>query len=64
MKKRTDLIKIIVLVEFSMPMMEHGIFASVIESIKSVIEIHEFESQVRIGVAFYSDQGVGFIRVG
>ena len=41
-KKRTDLIKVIVMVEFSMPMMEHGIIGTVIDSIKSVVESHEF----------------------
>ena len=38
--------------------------ATVIDIIKSVLESHEFEEKVRVGVAFYCDQGVGFIRVG
>jgi hypothetical protein len=62
-KKRTDIIKMIVLVELTMPMMDIGVFASVCDGIKSVIDSHQFDSAVRIGIAFYSDQGVGFIRL-
>lgn len=40
MKKRTDIIKIIILVEISMPMMEHTILATAIDSIKSAVESH------------------------
>lgn len=43
MKKRTDIVKIIVLVELSMSMMEAGIFATVLDSVKSVLESHQFE---------------------
>ena len=62
-KKRTDIIKTIVLVELTMPMMELAVFSSVCEGVKSVIDSHQFDSAVRIGIAFYSDQGVGFIRL-
>ena len=64
MKKRIDIIKIVVLVELSMNMIELGIANTVIDSVKSAIESQEFEEGVRIGVAFYCDQGVGFIRCG
>jgi len=46
-----------------MPTMELGVFSSVCDGIKSVLDSHQFESAVRIGIAFYSDQGVGFIRL-
>ena len=47
-----------------MSMIELGIASTVIDSVKSAIESQEFEEGVRIGVAFYCDQGVGFIRGG
>ena len=46
-----------------MPSMEVGVFASVCEGIKSALDSHQYDSAVRIAVAFYSDQGVGFIRL-
>jgi len=30
--------------------------------LKSVFSSHQFEDKVRVGVVFYGDQGVGFIR--
>lgn len=42
MKKRTDIVKIIVLIELSMTMIEIGILATVIDSVKSVFESHQF----------------------
>ena len=42
MKKRIDIIKVVVLVELTMPMLEQGIFAMVIDSLKSVFESHQF----------------------
>lgn len=44
-------------------MMELGVFGSVCEGIKSVFDSHQFDSAVRIAVAFYSDQGVGYVRL-
>lgn len=40
-----------------------GAFSSICEGIRSVFDSHQFDSAVRIAVAFYSDQGVGFIRL-
>ena len=37
MKKRRDIIKIVILVELSMSIMETGVFATVLESVKSVL---------------------------
>lgn len=41
-KKRTDIVKVLVVVELSMNMMEMGIVATVISSLKSTFESHEF----------------------
>lgn len=62
MKKRRDIIKIVILVELSMSIMETGVFATVLESVKSVLQSHQFEAITRVGIAFYGDQGVGFLR--
>ena len=62
MKKRIDIIKVVILVELSMNMMEAGIFSTVLDSVKSVLESHQFEEKVRLGIVFYGDNGVGFLR--
>ena len=62
-KNRTDIIKTIVLVELTRPMMELTVFSSICEGFKSLIDSHQFDSAVRIVIAFYSGQGVGFIRL-
>lgn len=64
MKKRTDIIKIFVAIELSLQTIELGIVGTVISSLKSIFESHEFEEKIRIGVVFYSDSGVGFLRKG
>ena len=46
-----------------MPMIELAAFISVCEGVKRVIDSRQFDSAVRIGIAFYSDQGVGFVRL-
>ena len=43
-------------------LMELAVFSSVCEGVKSVIDSHQFGSAMRIGIAFNSDQGLGFIR--
>jgi hypothetical protein len=45
-----------------MPMMELGAFTAACDGLKSVFESHQFDESVRVGIAFYSDSGVGFIR--
>jgi protein transport protein SEC24 len=64
MKKRTDIIKIFVVIELSMQTIELGIVSTIISSLKSIFESHEFEEKIRVGVVFYSDHGAGFIRKG
>ncbi len=39
-KKRTDIIKMIAVIELSMPIIELGIFGSIINSLKSVFQSH------------------------
>lgn len=58
------MVKLLAVVELSMPMIELGVFASVAAGLRSAFESHQFEAQVRVGVVFYSDQGVGFLRPG
>ncbi len=41
-----------------------GVYSSVCDGLRSVFESHEFDESVRVGVAFYCDQGVGFVRRG
>ena len=63
-KKRTDVINIVVALELSQAMMELGVYSTVLDSLKSVFESHEFEEKVRVGITLFSDQGVCFLRAG
>jgi protein transport protein SEC24 len=64
MKKRTDVVKLFLAVELSMQSIELGIVATVISSLKSIFDSHSFEEKVRVGVVFFTDSGVGFLRKG
>lgn len=52
-KKKTNIIKVIIAIELSLGMLETGIFASVIQSVRSALEGMQFEKNIRIGIVYY-----------
>lgn len=63
-KKRTDVINLVLAIELSQSMMEIGAYSTVLDSLKSVFESHEFEEKVRVAIVLFTDQGVCFLRPG
>ena len=46
----------------TLPMLETGIFGSIIQSVKSALEAMDFEPNIRIGIVYYNDDGVTFLK--
>ena len=63
MKKRTDLVKIILAIEISNFMIESQAFSTVLESIKAAVQNCEFGKNVRIGVILFNGEGVTYPKL-
>lgn len=62
MRKRVDYVKVIIAIEMTLPMLETGLFGSITQSVRSALEGMDFESNVRVGIIYYNDEGVTFIK--
>lgn len=62
LKKRTDIIKVFIVIEMSMQMIELKVVQTVISSLRKYFESEGFESKIRFAFVVYGDQGVGFLR--
>lgn len=58
MKKRIDIVKIILTIEINNFMIESNAFSTIIESAKAAIENSQFGKNVRIGVVLFNGDGI------
>ena len=63
MKKRTDLIKVIIAIEMGHFMSETGAFGTIIESVKSSIENLEYEKKIRVGIVYFNAEGTTYLKL-
>lgn len=62
MKKRTDLVKILIAIEINSFMIESNALTTIINSAKAAIENIAFEKNIRIGVVIFNGEGVTYLK--
>ena len=62
-RKRLDLIKIIIVIEMGHFMSETDAFRTVIQSVKSSLENTTFEKCIRLGVVYFNAEGTTYLKL-
>lgn len=62
-KKRTDIVKMLLAIEINTFIIESTAFSTIINSVKAAIENNLFEKNIKIGVVIFNGLGVTYLKL-